>query len=120
MTPLGIAVKKGCGHRFDIRLCKLLTRTETLFHDRIRQHVTQTCAYHRRAASCGRRSKENIEDQVRLPVDLDQQFTFEFIRSNKRHSGLHFQSYFTCSYSFFASIKIGKSWSASFHIAKKS
>src|SRR3989441_13199413 len=90
MTPFGIAVKKGCGHRLDIRLCKLFTRTETLFHDRTRQHVTETRAHNRRAASCGRRSKEILEDQVRLPFKGDQQFTFEFIRSNKGHSGSSF------------------------------
>src|ERR1700675_2804575 len=86
MTPFGIVIKKGRGHRLDIRLFKLLIRTETLFHDSIRQHVTQTRADHGRAASSRGRSKENIEDEVRLPVKGDQQFTFEFIRSNKRHS----------------------------------
>src|SRR5207253_3091712 len=91
MTSFGIVVKKGRGHRLDIRLGKLLTRTETLFHDRARQHVTQTCAHRRRDASGRRRSKENVEDQVRLPVNRDQQLAFEFIRSNKRHSGSSFQ-----------------------------
>src|SRR5207248_1288271 len=98
MTPFGIVVKKGRGHRLDIRLCKLLTRTKTLFHDRARQHVTQTRAHHRCAASCRRRSEENVEDQVRLPVNRDQHFTFEFIRSLKRHSGSTSQDLeFDCS-----------------------
>src|SRR5437899_4206040 len=96
MTPFGIVVKKGCGHRLDIRLCKLFTRTETLFHDRTRQYVTQTRAHHRRAASCGRRSKENLEDQVRLPLKGDQQFTFEFIRSEEHTSELQSLRHLVC------------------------
>src|SRR2546423_9134589 len=86
MTAFGIVIKKRGGHRLDIRLCKLLTRTEALFHDSIRQYVTQTRAHHRRAASGRRRSKENVEDEVRLPFNRNQQFTFEFICSNQRHS----------------------------------
>src|SRR5258707_9128846 len=94
MTPFGIVVKIGRGHCLDIRLFKLLTRTETLFHDSIRQHVTQTRAHHRRAAAGRRRSKEDVEDKVRLPLNRDQQFTFEFIRSNKRHSSSLFPTWF--------------------------
>src|SRR2546423_12428975 len=91
MTPFGIVIKKGGGHSLDVRLCKLLTRTETFFHDSIRQDVTQTRAHHRRAASGRRRSKENVEDEVRLSFNRNQQFTFEFIRSNQRHSSSLFQ-----------------------------
>src|ERR1041385_2756488 len=88
MKPFAIVVKKGRRHELNVRLFKLLTRTETLLHDGAGQHVTQTCADHRRAAPSRRRSKENVEDQVRLPVKGDQQLAFKFIRSNKRHSCL--------------------------------
>src|SRR2546423_14688303 len=91
MTAFGIVIKKGGGHHLDIRLFKLLIRTETLFHDSIRQHVAQTRAHHRRATSGRGRSKENVEDEVRFPLNRDHQFTFQFIGSNKRHSSSLFQ-----------------------------
>src|SRR5262249_20059373 len=56
----------------------------SLLHRSVHQ-VLQPSSHHRTCSTRGGRGEENIQHLIRLALDLDQQFLFEFVRSDKWH-----------------------------------
>src|SRR6185295_14880643 len=86
VKTMGVAIEKRRRRELNIRLGKLLAGTETLFQDGTSQELPQARSHHRRSAAGRRRCKENLQHHIRLPVNRDQEFSFQFVSCNQRHS----------------------------------